>query len=227
MGTTRREACGTSRRAGLGTVLLDAVDTIGRLPDFYFQAVGSGAGAIGVFEAAERLVKDGRYGDRRPRLMLSQNRPFTPLYDSWRAGGRTPMRIDADAARRCAAELSAPVLSNREPPYAVQGGVYDVLRLSGGDMLAVDNPAASRARALFEDVEGIDIDPASAVALASLLQAAHDGRISSDATVLLNVTGGGRERLRREVTLRDAHPDIRLAGSELRRSVAVQRVGAL
>jgi len=216
-----------ARRAGLGTVLLDAVDTIGRLPDFYFRAVGSGAGAIGVFEAAERLVKDGRYGDRRPRLMLSQNRPFTPLYDSWRAGGRTPMRIDADAARRCAAELSAPVLSNREPPYAVQGGVYDVLRLSGGDMLAVDNPAASRARALFEDVEGIDIDPASAVALASLLQAAHDGRISSDATALLNVTGGGRERLRREVTLRDAHPDIRLAGSELRRSVAVQRVGAL
>ncbi len=159
--------------------------------------------------------------------MLSQNRPFTPLYDSWRAGGRTPMRIDADAARRCAAELSAPVLSNREPPYAVHGGVYDVLRRTGGDMLAVDNPAACRAGALFEEAEGIDIDPASAVALASLLQAAADGRISPDAAVLLNVTGGGRERLRREGALRDAHPDMRLAGNELRRSGAVERVGAL
>ncbi|MBA3259789.1 MAG: cysteate synthase [Gemmatimonadales bacterium] len=216
-----------ARRAGLGTVLLDASDTMGRLPDYYFQAVGSGAGAIGVFESAERLVEDGRYGDRPPRLMLSQNRPFTPLYDSWRAGGRALMRIDADAARRCAAELSAPVLSNREPPYAVHGGVYDVLSLTGGDMLAVDNSAARRARALFEDLEGIDIDPASAVGLASLLQAARDGRIFPGATVLLNVTGGGRERLRREGALRDARPDIRLAGNELRRSGAVERVGAL
>lgn len=216
-----------ARRAGLGTVLLDASDTMGRLPDYYFQAVGSGAGAIGVFESAERLLEDGRYGDRPPRLMLSQNRPFTPLYDSWRAGGRALMRIDADAARRCAAELSAPVLSNREPSYAVHGGVYDVLRLTGGDMLAVDNSAACRARALFEDLEGIDIDPASAVALASLLQASRDGRISPGATVLLNVTGGGRERLRREGALRDAQPDIRLAGNELRRSGAVERVGAL
>ena len=33
------------RRAGLGTTMLAAVDTIGRLPDYYFQAVGSGAGA--------------------------------------------------------------------------------------------------------------------------------------------------------------------------------------
>ncbi|MEU3574566.1 pyridoxal-phosphate dependent enzyme, partial [Kitasatospora sp. NPDC036755] len=35
-----------ARRDGLGTALLAAAETIGRLPDHYVQAVGSGAGAI-------------------------------------------------------------------------------------------------------------------------------------------------------------------------------------
>ncbi|MBA3345179.1 MAG: cysteate synthase [Gemmatimonadales bacterium] len=216
-----------ARRAGLGTVLLDALDTMGRLPDYYFQAVGSGAGAIGVFEAAERLVEDGGFGDQLPRLMLSQNHPFTPLYDSWRTGSRVLVRMDAEVARRRAAQILTPVLSNRQPPYAILGGVYDALHTSGGDMLAVDNAAARQARALFEEHEGIDIDPAGAVALASLLQAARDGRIAKGATVLLNVTGGGRERRLREGSLRHARPDVRIARSEIRRSGAVEMVGAL
>ncbi len=94
-------------------------------------------------------------------------------------------------------------------------------------MLAVDNAAARQARALFEEHEGIDIDPAGAVALASLLQAARDGRIAKGATVLLNVTGGGRERRLREGSLRHARPDVRIARSEIRRSGAVEMVGAL
>ena len=37
-----------AKRDGLGLVLLEAVSVMKRLPDRYFQAVGSGAGAIGV-----------------------------------------------------------------------------------------------------------------------------------------------------------------------------------
>lgn len=67
------------RRDGIGTTMLNAAETIGRLPDYYFQAIGSGTGGIAVHEAARRLVVDGRFGGTLPRLMLSQNVPFASL----------------------------------------------------------------------------------------------------------------------------------------------------
>src|SRR6185295_191577 len=77
-----------ARRDGLGTVMLNAVEAIGQLPNYYFQAIGSGAGAIAVHESAKRLIEDGSYGDELPQLMLSQNLPFVPIYQSWKARSR-------------------------------------------------------------------------------------------------------------------------------------------
>ena len=48
-------------------------------------------------------------------------------------------------------------------------------------------------------MEGIDVEPAAGVAIASLARAVRDGAIARDETVLLNVTGGGRA-LRARVT---------------------------
>ena len=39
-----------ARRDGMGTTVLSAVEAIGRIPDAYFQAVGSGTGAIAAWE---------------------------------------------------------------------------------------------------------------------------------------------------------------------------------
>ncbi len=64
-----------ARRDGLGIVMLAAADAIGAIPDYYFQAVGSAAGALGVREAAHRLIGDGRFGRHVPQLMLAQNAP--------------------------------------------------------------------------------------------------------------------------------------------------------
>ena len=52
-----------ARRDGMGTTVLSAVTTIGRIPDYYFQAVGSGTGAIAAWEANKRFIVDGRYGN--------------------------------------------------------------------------------------------------------------------------------------------------------------------
>ena len=203
------------RRAGLGTTLLAAVETIGQLPQYYFQAVGSGAGGIGVHEAARLLVRDGRYGNRVPRLMLSQNLPFVPLYTSWTAGRRELVEIPADDGRRQIRQISAHVLSNRQPPYSIRGGVFDVLTESEGEMLAADNLETLPRLQLFEELEGIDIDPASAVAFATLLKAARSGLVEQDALVLLNVTGGGRHRRHRDRRLIPERPALQLDQQEL------------
>lgn len=215
-----------ARRAGLGTTLLTAVEAIGRMPDYYFQAVGSGAGAIGVHESAERLVSDGRYGNRLPRLMLSQNQPFTPLVEAWRTGSPTLVPMDPAEGKRRIGEIRAKVLSSREPPFAIRGGVFDVLTASAGDMFVADNRATDWARTLFEETEGIDIDPAPAVALATLQECAASGRIPRDAVVALNVSGGGRERRRQEWTLHPAQPALRV-GPAMERDELLDRVAAL
>ncbi len=178
-------------RDGLGTALLNATETIGRLPDYYFQAIGSGTGAIAAHEVAKRLVRDGRFGHALPRLMLSQNFPFVPMYLSWKAQQRELIPINEDDGKKQIRQIIAHVLSNQRPPYAVAGGVFDVLTESRGDILVTDNFETLRAMALFEACEGIDIDPAAGVALATLSKAAANGQIDRNAIVLLHVTGGG------------------------------------
>lgn len=155
-----------ARRDGMGTTVLSAVTTIGRIPDYYFQAVGSGTGAIAAWEANRRFIVDGRYGDNIMKLMVSQNRPFTLMYDSWKAGSRELLPLDAAEARRQVEIISAKVLSNRKPPYSLKGGLFDALTATKGDMFAVTNEEAATAAALFEQTEGIDIEPAAGVALA-------------------------------------------------------------
>jgi cysteate synthase len=69
----------------MATTVLSAVTTIGQIPEYYFQAVGSGTGAIAAWEANLRLIEDGRFGTNKMKLMVSQNSPFIPLYDAWKA----------------------------------------------------------------------------------------------------------------------------------------------
>lgn len=196
-----------ARRDGMGTTVLSAVTTIGQIPDYYFQAVGSGTGAIAAWEANKRFIIDGRYGNKLMKLMVSQNIPFTPMYDAWKAGSRALLPLEDDKARHQAEEICAKVLSNRKPPYSLKGGLFDALTETGGDMFAITNEAAAEAAALFLATEGIDIEPAAAVAVASLKQAIEQNKVQKDAIIMLNITGGGVQRFKSENKLFYKTPD--------------------
>lgn len=196
-----------ARRDGMGTTVLSAVTTIGRIPDYYFQAIGSGTGAIAAWEANKRFIADGRYGTNLMKLMVSQNIPFTPMYDAWRAGSRDLFPCAPEVARQQAEEICAKVLSNRKPPYSVKGGLYDALMDTGGDVLAITNEQAREAADLFLQLEGADIEPAAGVATASLIKAVEEGRVDKNATIMLNITGGGIQRYKRENKLIYCKPD--------------------
>lgn len=185
-----------ARRDGMATTVLSAVTTIGRIPDYYFQAVGSGTGAIAAWEANLRLLEDGRYGTNTMKLMVSQNAPFVPMYNAWRVDSRMMLPYDDDRARRDVEIIDAKVLSNRRPPYGIIGGLYDALKATSGEMFVATNAQARKARKLFHELEGVDIYSAAGVATASLIKAVADGRIAKDATVMLNITGGGEEHFK-------------------------------
>ena len=182
-----------ARRDGMSTTVMSAVTTIGRIPDYYFQAVGSGTGAIAAWEANMRFIEDGSYGDNLMKLIVSQNAPFVPIFDAWRADSREMLPYDAKKARRDAELIDAKVLSNRKPPYSFAGGLYDALKATGGDVVVATNAQARRACKLFKELEGIDINPAPGVALASLIKMVEAGLIDKDACIMLNITGAGEE----------------------------------
>ena len=196
-----------ARRDGMATTVLSAATTIGRIPDYYFQAVGSGTGAIAAWEANMRLVEDGSYGDNVMKLMVSQNAPFVPMFDAWRADSRSMLPYDATKARRDAAIIDAKVLSNRRPPYGIAGGLYDALKATNGEVLVATNAQARRAAKLFEELEGVDIHPAAAVATASLIKAVQEGKVEKSATVMLNITGAGEQSFKAEHKVFELKPE--------------------
>lgn len=185
-----------ARRDGMATTMLSAVEVIGEIPDYYFQAVGSGTGAIAAWEANLRLLEDGRFGTKKARLVVSQNAPFQPMYDGWQARSRSLPLYDDTVARTDAETIIAKVLSNRRPPYAIAGGLFDALTDTDGIMTSHTNEELMAAAALFEATEGIDIHPAAAIAVASLIS--QSTAIEKNSIVMINITGGGEKRLKRE-----------------------------
>lgn len=197
-----------ARRDGMGTTVLSATTSIGRIPDCYFQAIGSGTGTIAAWECNLRLIEDGRYGTHKMRLYPSQNIPFTPMYDAWKAGSRELFPSTADEARQKALQITAKVLSNRKPPYSLCGGLFDALKDSGGDMETGTNEDIIRISELFEKTEGIDIHPAAAIAIAGLEHAIAAGKVSKDETIMLNITGGGEKLFKKTHEVFYKKPDL-------------------
>lgn len=188
-----------ARRDGMGTVMLAGAVAMGRIPDHYFQAVGSGTGGISAWEASMRLIGDGRFGDRLPVLNLAQNSPFTPMAKAWNAGRREITEDDLGNAREDEAQVYADVLTNRKPPYSMVGGVFDAMTACNGRFSEVTNDEARSAEKLWMSIENVRPDPAASVALASLIKAVEHGTVGRSEKVFLNMTGGGLERAREEL----------------------------
>lgn len=198
-----------ARRDGMGTVMLEAAVTMGTMPEWYVQAVGSGTGGIAAWEASVRLLQDGRFGNRLPRLYLIQNDPFVPMVNAWH-GRRREIIADTDMPnpRRSIEAVHADVLTNRAPPYGIAGGVFDALQETNGLMDAVTSDEAFDFGVLFSEIEGIDPDPAAAVCVAGLSKAVQKGIIRPDDKILLNITGGGTLRYRKDTQVTINPPSL-------------------
>jgi cysteate synthase len=204
-----------ARRDGMGTVLLASAEKIKQIPSYYFQAVGSGTGAISAWEASLRLISDGRFGTALPQLHLSQNIPFVPMVAAWEAGRRDIIpEIDMPDAEESVRGVYSDVLTNREPPYGICGGLYDALSDCRGSMHAITNQEAHEAERLFMECEGIDIDPAAAVCTASLIRASEEEKILRDRSVLLNITGGGYKLISESLPQVPVHADCSVPAGE-------------
>ncbi len=196
-----------ARRDGIGSLILDAAFTIGAMPEHYFQGIGGGPGPIGVHEMAERPFESGQFEGPAPRQHLSQNIEHSPIHNAWQA--KRDHLIDEDFPPHDV-EVYSDYLMNKGPAYHQVGGVHDILKASNGQTYIVEKETAVAAKALFESIEGIDIMTPGAVAMASLQQALASGEIDPDACTVLNISGGGIERLKQDHATETVEPWLRV-----------------
>jgi len=198
-----------AKRDGLGTCLLAAVEKLGRMPHHYFQAVGSGAGAIGVWEMSKRLRKDSRFNKNKIKLHLCQSQEFQLMVDAWqKQEPRLPKIDQKQAKRKKIKKMRAPILGNLKPVYSVKGGIFDALKDTAGYMYKTSREEAEKSGFLFEKTEGADVGTAAEVAIASLFQAVERKHVKKDDFILLNITDGGPKRMKREKEIYQCHPDL-------------------
>ena len=218
-------AMNIARRDGMGTTLLSAVEEIGRIPDAYFQAVGSGTGAIAAWENNLRLIEDGRFGTHKMRLYIAQNSPFSLLYDSWKSGKRELADLDPELGRRQSEVILAKVLSNRKPPYGVAGGLFDALADTNGDAFMATNEQIVHWIMRVRELEGYFLYPAAACAVQALASAVKEGKVKKDEIIMLNCTGGGfLEAMGRGYVLKE--PDL-ILDPDLSADEVIKKVSAL
>jgi cysteate synthase len=119
-------------------------------------------------------------------------------------------------------KVMSDVLTNRNPPYGIRGGLFDALQATGGRMYSVTNAAGANAEKLIRETVGIDPDPAAAIATAALVEAVEKDIIGHEDHVLLNLTGGGYERIREDFTLHPVSPSAIVRPDEPREGLAAQ-----
>ncbi len=184
-----------ARRDGIGSLIIDAWNEIGRMPDHYFQGVGGGPGPIGVYEMMQRLIDFGLDDGPLAKIHLSQNPEHCPIHKAWQDGRSTLQDFDFPEGD---VEVYSDYLLSASPAYGVKGGVYDTLKSTSGETYVVDRQEAIDAGKLFEETEGIDIMTPAEVALGSLIQAIEEEKVNKDDCIVLNISGGGVKRLQKE-----------------------------
>jgi len=186
-------AFNVARRDSMGVPVLRAAHAIGRIPDHYFQAVGSGTGGIAAHEASLRLAGAGMAGGPM-RLHLVQNSPFTPMVDAWNGDEATVRLMPRAEVLERVGQTYTSMLSNARPPYSVRGGVRDILKATKGAMYAVSNDEARAGTELVVRNHGFVPQPEAGAAMAGLVQAAASGAVGADDVVLVHLTGAGLQR---------------------------------
>lgn len=200
-----------ARRDGIGSLILDAAFTIGAMPEHYFQGIGGGPGPIGVHEMAKRLIESGQFEGPAPRQHLSQNVEHSPIHNAWQA--KRDHLVPEDYPPQDV-EVYSDYLMNKGPAYGQVGGVHDILKASNGQTYVVERDDAVAAKTQFESIEGIDIMTPGAVAMASLQQALASGEVDPDACTVLNISGGGVERLKQEHATETVEPWLRVTKAD-------------
>ncbi len=172
---------GEQLTAALGTPTDSPAQVPWQVPDWYIQSVSGGMGPVGVLKGFEELRTMG-LTDRIPAVGNIQSEGCAPMVHAWKQNRET----------------AEPVLSPRTLIATLATGdpgrTYTTLRTrmlqgGGGTFESVSDEEAFRAIHVLAKMEGLSMEPASAVAFAGLIKMVRAGQIKPTDVVVVNMTG--------------------------------------
>ena len=149
------------------------------MPGHVVFPVGNGSLLIGAYNGFNELLAAGRI-EKIPRLHCVQSRNVMPLVATFNGESWSP----ESATKTVAGGISIAAPSR-------QWQILEILRLTGGSAVAVEESSILQMQKDLAEKEGIFAEPTSAAAFAGLQALAGQGVIQEADTVLVPVTGFG------------------------------------
>lgn len=152
-----------------------------RVPDWYIQAVSGGLGPVGVLKGFEELKHMG-LTDRIPAAASIQSAGCAPMVQAW--------KDNLDIAEPIASPRThIATLATGDPGRTYTALRQRMLQGGGGTFESVTDDEAFRAIHVLAKMEGLSMEPASAVAFAGLIKMVRSGQIKPTDVVVVNMTG--------------------------------------
>ncbi len=166
--------------AGQHPAILNGSQYPWKAPDWYLQSVSGGLGPVGVMKGFAELKRLGLI-DKLPKLGCFQTSGCAPMANSFHKGLAVAENVKEPRTDITTLATGAP------------GEAYEVLRelinQHGGTIDPITDVAAFNALHLVAKMDGISVEPATAVTFAGLFKLIHEGKIQPHETVVLNCSG--------------------------------------
>lgn len=151
-----------------------------RTPDWYLQAVSGGLGPVGVMKGFAELKRLGLV-EKLPKLGLFQTSGCAPMANSFRK--HLPV---AEAVKEPRTDITTLATGDPGEVYEV---LYELIGKYGGTIESITDVEAFNALHLVAKMDGISVEPATAVTFAGLFRLIREGKIQPHETVVINCSG--------------------------------------
>ncbi|MCA9936227.1 MAG: pyridoxal-phosphate dependent enzyme [Ardenticatenaceae bacterium] len=151
-----------------------------RAPDWYVQAVSGGLGPVGVMKGFAELNDLGLI-DTMPKLANVQPSGCAPMIQAFRQDRATAVNVDDPMT-------DIITLATGKPGEAYEV-LYELTKRHGGTFEAVTDTEAFQALRVVAEMDGISVEPATAVAFAGLFKLIRQDVIQPHEIVVVNCSG--------------------------------------
>ncbi len=150
------------------------------VPDWYVQGVSGGMGPIGVAKGFNELNKL-ELVDRLPAIACIQSEGCAPMVHAFRAGQSVATPVANP-------QTLIATLATGDPGRAYQL-LWEHIQQHGGYMQSASDEEAFAATRLLARMEGLSVEPATAVTFAGLFKLVREGVFQPDDVIVVNCSG--------------------------------------
>ncbi|MBN1200826.1 MAG: threonine synthase [Anaerolineae bacterium] len=163
------------------TMAYEIAEDLGwRAPDWFIQGVSGGMGPIGVAKGFQELIELG-LADKVPSIGIVQSEGCAPMIHAFKAGQRIAVPVENP-------QTLIATLSTGRPGRAYEI-LWSLMQEYGGTAETASDEEAFEAMRLLARVDGLSVEPATAVAFAGLFKMVRSGMLKPDDVVVINCSG--------------------------------------